>query len=45
MIVKKDAIAHLHMRLDFNISDPRDFKCFNYFHFVLPLHISTIEEV
>jgi hypothetical protein len=32
MTVKKGAIAHLHMRLDLNISDPRDFKRFNYFH-------------
>jgi len=29
-VTKKDAIAHFHMRLDFNISRSRDFKYFNF---------------
>jgi hypothetical protein len=28
--IKIDAIAHFHMRLDFNINGPGDFKCFNF---------------
>jgi hypothetical protein len=41
--IKMDAIAHFHMRLDFNINGPRDFNFFN-FKLVLPLHIVTTKE-
>ena len=39
-----DAIAHLHLLLDFNINNLRCFKCFNP-QLVLPLQVSTTEEV
>jgi hypothetical protein len=40
---KMDVIAHFHMRLDFNINDRRDFKCFK-FQLILPPHISITDE-
>jgi hypothetical protein len=41
---KMVAIAHLHMRLDFNKIGRRDFKCCN-FQPILPLHISITQEI
>jgi hypothetical protein len=38
-----DATAHLHVRLDFNLNSPRDFKCFNV-QLVVSLQISTAEK-
>jgi hypothetical protein len=40
---KMDAIAHLHMCLDFNINGRRDFKCCHSRR-ILPLHIAVTEE-
>jgi hypothetical protein len=39
--MKTDAIALLHMRLDFNTNGSIDFKCFKL-QFVLPLHSSKL---
>jgi hypothetical protein len=35
--------AHFHMRLDFNVKERRDFKCFN-FQLILPSHISITDK-
>ena len=29
-VIKMNVIAHFHMRLDFNFSRPKDFKCLNF---------------